>query len=161
MYMGRNFFMPLCIKVLCKKYCKISVFIIRVSVRRPINCFVMWIKHTGSGASVDLVKRNSVKALSLPVPHNDKSCHWQLFFFLFSFFFVVGSFVPYECLSTRVLVSRRRYYEFEFAKLILRVNAWRKSTKVAKKRNESVIDYTALNQSGSAINYVNLRMALI
>lgn len=121
MYMGRNFFMPLCIKILCKKYCKISVFIIRVNVRRPINCFVMWIKHTGSGASVDLVKRNSVKALSLPVPHNDKSCHWQLFFFLFFCRWLL--YVPYECLSTRVLVSRRRYYEFEFAKLILRVNA--------------------------------------
>ena len=82
----------------------------------------------------------------------------------YSFFFFFCRwllYVPYECLSTRVLVSRRRYYEFEFAKLILRVNAWRKSTKVAKKRNESVIDYTALNQSGSAINYVNLRMALI
>lgn len=160
MYIGRNFFMPLSIKALCKKYCKISVLIIRVNARRPINCFVMRIKHTCSGALVDLVKRNSVKALSLPVPHNDKSCHWQLFFFLFFFSsFVVGSFVSYECLKTRVLVSRRRYYEFEFAKLILRVNAWRKSTKEAKKRNESVIDYTALNQSGSAINYVNLRMA--
>lgn len=69
--------------------------------------------------------------------------------------------VSRECLRTRVLVSRRRYYEFEFAKLILRVNAWRKSTKVTKKRNESVIDYTALSQSGSAINYVDLRVALI
>lgn len=109
--MGRNFFMPLCIKVLCKKYCKISVLIIRVNVRRPINCFVMRIKHTCSAALVDLVKRNSVKALSLPVPHNDKSCHCQLFFFLFFFF----------CRWLFRIVRVFKYTSFSFAKKILRV----------------------------------------
>lgn len=112
MYIGRNFFMPLCIKVLCKKYCKISVLIIRVNVLRPINCFVTRIKHTELRCLVDLVKRNSVKALSLPVLHNDKSCHWQLFFFLSFFFFVAGSYG-----ITRVFKNT----SFSFAKKILRV----------------------------------------